>query len=372
MPGDLPLKRSAFSGAEKSTVVGASERRVEALRKSGKMEKQNAFRIYGKVRELESKIGVPGLIVEALDKDLKFDDRLGSVTTDIDGYFEIRYDKEDFQELFFDQRLDIYLRIKTPDGMLVSTTEDKVRYGANRTEEFVMNLPKKLLKGGENMKEKIEDSEELRDRIIRDEKLLRDLSEKIAEILKGKVEIGEDEAYTFVPFVYEKPVFAPEIFTGPVRRVGKTERLSWWWIGLPAPEILQHLEKYRVTELTPEPGMPLGEQIIGNKELLRELSVGVSSVLKAHGVAISDDVMYVFSPIVYKKPTFAHEMFMSVSPSKFAPMVFADPTPEPARWLWASAVYTPVIPLPPPTPIDGIPAPELLYALEKLEFRIGR
>ncbi len=94
------------------------------------------------------------------------------------------------------------------------------------------------------MKEKIEDSRELRDRILRDKELLRDLSEKIGEILKGKVEIGEDEAYTFVPFVYEKPVFAPEIFAGPVQRVGKTVLPPWWWIGLPAPDFLRHLEKY--------------------------------------------------------------------------------------------------------------------------------
>jgi hypothetical protein len=118
MHGDLPSKRSAFGGTEKGTEVSTSERR-EMLKRDGKMEKQKAFKIYGKVRERESKIGVHSLIVEALDKDLIFDDRLGSVTTDIDGNFEIRYDKEDFQELFFDQRPDIYLRIKTPDGKLV-------------------------------------------------------------------------------------------------------------------------------------------------------------------------------------------------------------------------------------------------------------
>ncbi|NQE06720.1 hypothetical protein C5S32_12690 [ANME-1 cluster archaeon GoMg1] len=333
------------------------------------MEKQKAFRIYGKVRELESMIGVPGLKIEALDKDLIFDDRLGSVTTDIDGNFEIRYEKEDFQELFFDQRPDIYLRIKNPDGKLVSTTEDKVRYGANRTEEFVINLPKKLLKGGESMKEKIEDSRELRGRILRDKELLRHLSEKIAEILNGKVEIGEDEAYTFVPFVYEKPVFAPEIFAGPVRRVRKTEPPPWWWEGLPAPEILQHLEKHRVTEKpTPELAMSLGEQIIRNKKLLGELSEGVSSVLKEHGVAISEDVTYVFSPIVYKKPTFAHEMFMDVKPSMFASMVAADPTPQPAIASATALRASESASMRIVTPIDGIPAPELLYALDKLRF----
>ncbi len=37
------------------------------------------------------------------------------------------------------------------------------------------------------MEEKIERSEELRDRIVKDEKLLRDLSETISRILRGKV-----------------------------------------------------------------------------------------------------------------------------------------------------------------------------------------
>ena len=69
-------------------------------------------------------------------------------------------------------------------------------------------------------------------------------------------------------------------------------------------EILRHLEKYRVPELTPEPNMPLGKQIIRNKELPGELSEAVSTVLKEHGVVISDDVTYIFSPVVYKKPTF--------------------------------------------------------------------
>ena len=227
------------------------------------------------------------------------------------------------------------------------------------------------------MKENLRNSSELRDRIIRDKELLRDLSEKIAEILKGKVEIGEDETYTFVPFVYEKPIFAPEIFAGPVRRVVKMELPPWWWlwIGLPAPEILRHLEKYRVTELTPEPDMPLGEQIIRNKELLGELSEAVSTVLKEHGVVISEDVTYVFSPVVYKKPTFVHEMFMDVTPMVTAgphpepssPAVVADPTPEPAiiaaRHTASESVSWRTI-----TPIDGIPAPELLYALDKLRF----
>lgn len=225
------------------------------------------------------------------------------------------------------------------------------------------------------MKEKIENSEELRDRIVRDEKLLSNLSEKISEILHGKVEIGEDEAYTFVPFVFKKTVFAPEVLLGP--NMPDNDRLSWWWwVGLPVPELLEALEQYRLNEFTPKPGMPLQKQIIGNKELFRELSECISSVLKEHGVVISEDVTYMFSPIVYKKPIFAPEMLMSVIPSQFVTFMSGDQIkaipitlPGTAKWLLASEVYSPMIPLPLPTPVDGIPIPELLYALDRFRLK---
>ena len=271
------------------------------------MEKQKAFTIYGKVRELESMIGVPGLKVEALDKDIISDDRLGSVTKDIDGNFEIRY-------------------------------------GANRTEEFVINLPKKLLKGGKSMKEKIEDSRELRGRILRDKELLRDLSEKIAEILNGKVEIGEDETYAFVPLVYKKPIFAPEIFTSVV----SIEMIPFGGAGPLDPEFAVVLEKYRVRDDEPLPvGKSLREQILSNKALLNELSEGISKVLMKHGVAFENDETYAFMPVVFKKPVFGHELFTSSH-------VF-DPHPDPwiTSGIRAFSDASPVMLGPQPEPPDS-------------------
>ena len=109
------------------------------------MEKQKEFKIYGKVKKAETGEEILGLTVEALDKDLLCDDRLGSATTDKEGNFEIRYDKEDFQELFFDQRPDIYLRIKNSKGDVIHTTEDNVRYGADKTEAFSIDISEKLI-----------------------------------------------------------------------------------------------------------------------------------------------------------------------------------------------------------------------------------
>jgi hypothetical protein len=116
-------------------------------------EKKKGFKIYGRVIVKETGRGIPNVIVEALDKDLIYDDRLGSVITDKDGNFEILYDREDFQELFFDRKPDIYLRIRRAGGKAICTTEDKVRYKAGKIEAFYVNIPKSKIEEEEAMKE---------------------------------------------------------------------------------------------------------------------------------------------------------------------------------------------------------------------------
>jgi hypothetical protein len=105
------------------------------------IKERKVFKIFGKVVEKETGEGIPNLTVKAFDKDLLFDDLLGAVTTDKNGNFEIIYDKEDFQKLFFDKKPDLYLKINTPEGELIHITEDKVRYKADRTEEFTVLIP---------------------------------------------------------------------------------------------------------------------------------------------------------------------------------------------------------------------------------------
>jgi len=156
------------------------------------------------------------------------------------------------------------------------------------------------------MQEKSKRSEELRDRIIKDEKLLRDLSETISGILKGKVKLEEDETFAFVPLVYKKPVFAPEIFisesTSPIEKIP-----SFGIAGPYDPDILNVLEKYRLRADDPVPIKSLREQILGNRALLKELSEGISKVLMQHGVAFETDETYAFLPVVFKKPVFTLE-----------------------------------------------------------------
>jgi hypothetical protein len=103
------------------------------------------FRILGIIKEVESDIGLIGLFVKAYDKDLLFDDLLGSTYTKEGGLFEIVTETEDFRD-FFDKKPDIYLKIFAPDAKkLLYSTKDAVRWEAGRIEEFKVLIPRKKL-----------------------------------------------------------------------------------------------------------------------------------------------------------------------------------------------------------------------------------
>ena len=69
-----------------------------------------SFKISGLVKEKESGVPLAGLFVKAYDKDLLFDDLLGSGVTDKQGVFEIIFGPDDFRE-FFEARPDIYFKV---------------------------------------------------------------------------------------------------------------------------------------------------------------------------------------------------------------------------------------------------------------------
>ena len=229
------------------------------------------------------------------------------------------------------------------------------------------------------MEEKIERSEELRYRISKDENLLRALSKTISKILKGKVEIADDETFAFVPIVYKKPVFAPEAFATNVA----IERIPFGGAGPLDPNILVVLENFRVMDSNPLPARTLREQILGNRELMKDLSEGISEVLRKHDVTFEADETYAFLPIVLKKAIFGPELFasprMEPDPTLWKPLVASSlvmlgPQPEPPdQPVSLGHVSTiamieeyGIIPRPLPGPLD----PDLLNMLDR--FRIEK
>lgn len=108
-------------------------------------KQRREFSITGQVTEKESGEGIVGLMVEALDKDIFFDDRLGSTLTDKDGRFSITYRRSDFNEFFLDPEPDIYLRVRGSGDRVLYTTENKIRYNAGRSEAFNIEISKDLI-----------------------------------------------------------------------------------------------------------------------------------------------------------------------------------------------------------------------------------
>ena len=115
------------------------------IRKGKKMKKESIYCVSGKIINEQSKFPIQGLIVEAYDKDLMFDDRLGSSITNEKGDFEIKYNEEDFQEFIFDKKPDLYLRIKNHKGKVIFSTENSIRYNAGKKEAFIINIPPEKL-----------------------------------------------------------------------------------------------------------------------------------------------------------------------------------------------------------------------------------
>jgi hypothetical protein len=103
------------------------------------------FRITGTIKIAETGVGLPGLFVKAYDKDILFDDLLGSAVSGAGGRFEIVTETDDFRD-FFEVKPDIYLKIYTRDGTIeLHSTKQGIRWNAGTLEDFEVLIPYKDL-----------------------------------------------------------------------------------------------------------------------------------------------------------------------------------------------------------------------------------
>ena len=112
------------------------------------MEKfnQDSFRVLGTIEEEETGRPLADLIVRAFDRDLILDDKVGYATTDSDGRFEIRFNREDFRDVG-ESRPDLYLRIFDRSGIReIHQTTDAIRWNASPTERYRLRIPARALR----------------------------------------------------------------------------------------------------------------------------------------------------------------------------------------------------------------------------------
>ncbi len=112
------------------------------------MEKfnQDDFRVLGTIEEEETGRPLANLIVRAFDRDLIFDDKVGFATSDDDGRFEIRFNRDDFRDVG-ESRPDLYLRIFDRSGIReIHRTTDAIRWNASSIERYRLRIPARALR----------------------------------------------------------------------------------------------------------------------------------------------------------------------------------------------------------------------------------
>jgi len=102
------------------------------------------YTIIGTLKNEQTGRGIAGYRVEAWDKDLLFDDALGSAVTGAEGGFRIAFTEARFRDLLGDRRPDLYFRVFDPSGKQVKSTESSVLWNikAGKTPvEILVDLP---------------------------------------------------------------------------------------------------------------------------------------------------------------------------------------------------------------------------------------
>lgn len=100
------------------------------------------YEITGRVIDGTTKEGVVDLRVEAWDKDVKYNDLLGSAITNADGGFGISFDTSYFREYSPDVRPDIFFKVFAGKKMVKSTEDAPIKNAKmQETVTIVINMP---------------------------------------------------------------------------------------------------------------------------------------------------------------------------------------------------------------------------------------
>jgi len=110
--------------------------------------RDDVFRIRGILTNTVTREPLAGYKIQAYDKDLFFDDKLGDAISGEDGKFLITFEAKDFQEYFLDRDPDIYLKFYHPDGEQLYTTENDPSIPPDDEEElsFDLTIWKKIIR----------------------------------------------------------------------------------------------------------------------------------------------------------------------------------------------------------------------------------
>lgn len=102
------------------------------------------MRVVGTIVEEESGQPLAGLRVQALDKDILFDDKLGVAITDASGSFRIDYSQLNFSSFLGTETVpELYIRVYDASGKkLLYTTKNAIRREPLVEERYDIRIPR--------------------------------------------------------------------------------------------------------------------------------------------------------------------------------------------------------------------------------------
>ncbi|MGA1875563.1 MAG: hypothetical protein ACMUIA_08135 [bacterium] len=101
--------------------------------------KKQIYQASGQVIDCKTKRGIPGLRVEAWDKDKKYNDLLGVAITDRSGRFRIFFDQTYFREYAPDTSPDLFFKVYRGQK-IIKSTEDSVLWNAKTATEVTISF----------------------------------------------------------------------------------------------------------------------------------------------------------------------------------------------------------------------------------------
>lgn len=139
-PIDEQVDEPREEPVEESVDQPADEPIKEPVDDSSKVP-ADAWLVHGEVRYADGR-PAPDLTVRLKDKDLLFDDLLGTTTTSADGLFRLSYRAESSPDLF-EKNPELYLAVLDKERQKLYESQQAVRAGAGKVEEFKVVLEMK-------------------------------------------------------------------------------------------------------------------------------------------------------------------------------------------------------------------------------------
>jgi hypothetical protein len=106
--------------------------------------KEKRYRVTGRVIDKQTGRGIPGLFVEAWDRDLRFDDPLGRALSDENGVFEFSFHARELRDDPKDRGPDLYVKVSRGEKLLRST-EAEIKWDLAEDETaFTIEIEERL------------------------------------------------------------------------------------------------------------------------------------------------------------------------------------------------------------------------------------